>query len=193
MTAESRRMIRLWRATAQIGQEIEDWILEHDGKVARLEVQLKPESLAMLLRLRVWSVRYQIPVYEILDMMLPGLRELVDQTTKRNVLGVPVYVLTNDKAEGMVHDHVKRRYPQGENRIVWREHEQERQLDREQRELLDGLKPRQATAKGMLEYDTPEEFTEEYRRIMIERREKREAERSKEWRKRKPYRGNPWR
>ncbi len=181
----------LWQETNKILLDIESWLQSYDKK--RVPLRFKPIDQARLLKLRVWSVKYEVSVKEILTIIVPILRNLTPKQRRGYGVGVSMNMLTGRKAEDILHDVLRIKYPDGENRIMWREVERDRQIAREQ------LEDQELTPKAKSEYTSPlqagsiELFAQAYKDKIESRRREYSVQYNQSWRKRKPYRGNPWR
>lgn len=186
------RLSELWSVTLQMVGELETYLQRQTGKRARL--QYKSDKQVRLLRLKLWSVRYKISVQEVLDLIVPGLRSQMQGIKfKKYGIGVGVNALTGKKAEEILRDNLRDRYPDNEHLTLWREQEKERQLERERTEDLEGLKPHEKPVVSLLESDSMEEFLTGYRDSIQKEKSQQDRVQTETWRKRKAYRGSPWR
>ena len=187
-----QNLAAVWGMAAEISREVEKWLLDHD----KIEVwlKLKPEDQARLLRLRVWSLRFGVPVSEIMDIVVPPLRAAMDlkRYRKRYGIGFPVSILCGRTAEKILTTIIGRRYPNGEQHAALREFLREQQLDAERLEELDGLTPKQNPVQSLLSAESLTDYVESYAREVMSVRARNRTEGSAKWRRRKRYRGNPW-
>lgn len=182
----------LWRITGEIMGELELYLQQKTGE--KIKLRYRPEKQARLLKLRVWSTRYRVPVGEVLEIILPVLRGRVPQNKlRRHGIGVGVYTFVGRKAEEILKDELRRKYPDSEHLTLWREQERERQLERERTEDLEGLKPHRKPVVSLLESESMEDFLTGYRDSIQQEKSQQDRVQTETWRKRKAYRGNPWR
>lgn len=170
---------------------IEGWLFNTDGIRVPLH-KIKGVDQCRLLKFRTWSLRYYVEVEEILEMVLPVLRNQMRSRVGKG-LGVPIKILTGRKAEEILRDQIKRRYPDGENKKVWASRERERQIQRELRDELSGMRERDVLrGKTRLEVGILE-WTHEYQKQISARHKRWEKIRARNLRsKRRGYRRNPW-
>lgn len=185
-------MSALWRASGEITQEIEHWLRLRDSVTLRLH--FKASDQVALLRLRVWSTRYYLSVFEILDMVMPVLRHVSRRPRKQlKGLGVNVRTLTGQAAERILTQELPKIYPNGENRVAWKTKQQEMQLAAEAVHDADGLVSRQApSCSSLLTAGSVQAFVSSYRLQVVGKRVAYREAVDQKWRRRRRYRGNPW-
>ena len=176
-------MTVLWREANEVVYELERVVGKH--------LALGPPDQVRLIKLRVWERRYRILIAEILNVLLPILRSQVRRPKRRAVIGIAVATLTSQAAEKILSEELRKQYPEGENLILWRDRERERQLEAEARDQCDGLMPRKRDLR-MLDSDGAADFLKQYEADVLATRERSRKELMQEWRRRKLYRGNPW-
>lgn len=179
----------LWRLTGETVREIERYIDRVDDRSIRL--QYKPLDQIRLLKLVVWARRYQIPVTEVLDTVIPILRRQIKHRKKHYGLGVTIGTLVSQRTEEILAEVLVERYPNSENVTAWKHEEREKQLEREASEENHGAV--ETATGGVLDYASPRVFVERYRAEVEASRDTYRAAINNEKRKAKCYRGNPWR
>src|SRR5678809_225253 len=107
------QLAQLWVSTNQIIGELDEWVLRTDGKEVRL--RFKKIDQVRLLKLRVWSFRYQMEISDILDLIMPILRAQMHYKKKRYGLGVSIRSLTGKGAERILTQELKRHDPEGDH------------------------------------------------------------------------------
>lgn len=180
----------LWKRANELVAELETWIASHDGRSLRLSVS--EDDQVRLLKLRTWMFRYHLPVNEILDILIPLLRDRVKRKKISHRLGVAIRTLTGHGAEEMLVVELNRKYPGGEHVHAWKEAERERQLEVEQLEMSDGMPEKQMKLFNILDYPSTNAYLDDYRARIEAKRKLVSSESVPVWRKRKNYRGNPW-
>ena len=182
----------LARMVANTLTDVESWLKDEDGAAPPLS-KLKGMDQVQLLRLRTWSLRYFIPIKEILDMVLPILRNQMHRRGRYGI-GVPVRVLTGRKAQELLEDQIKRRYPEEEQIKVWASRERDRQVLKEIRDELGGLQERDRL-RGHSKVDFGlKHWTQTYVKLIEVRRKRyQQIEARNKRSKRRMYRRNPWR
>lgn len=176
---------RLLRQVGLVVSVVEGWLLTRDGNGRGLT--LSSIDRVRLLRLKLWSLRYHLPVEEILDILLPILRAQVAKPKKRIMLGIRVPALVGDGALEILKREIDKRYPGHEHLALWRDAERQKQLRRECRE--EGV-PTVEKALLMEEYPTLRAYCDAYRAKIG--RVRREEEVNQSRRSRRNYRWNPW-
>lgn len=180
----------LFRRAASIVTTLEEWLTAHDGSSGRL--YLNKLDRMRLLKFESWSLRYHVPVVEILDIVIPIVRANLRGRRKGFGLGVRVTALTGQKAESTLRRGLRERYPNHEQYSIWVSDLQRQQLDAEDIDDLDGNVPRSKAVPNVLQFKSVEEYVKQYRKAMGKARERYSDKVSARWRLRKPYRGNPW-
>jgi hypothetical protein len=174
---------------AEVKSQIELWIERVDGH--SVELRYKPDDIARLFKLRVWSVKYSVSIQECLDLIVPVFRAMIKSRHKSTGLGVAIKTLTSRGAERLLGEKLLERYPGNENVRVARELERDHQLGVEALEETEGLTAREPEVKSRLEMSAGE-YVKLYEKRILRYRGQVETAASEAWRRRKTYRGNPW-
>lgn len=183
-------LTKLWNAVNEIISELDDWILKTDGKEVRL--RFKPIDQVRLLKLRVWETRYKLSIEEIMDLIMPILRYHMLRKKTSYGLGVSVRSFTGTGAERILIKELEKTDPDGQHEEVWRQLEQETQLEAEAREERDGLPAKANLVILPLDVENTQDWATWYQGKIERRRNTYRELIRQEWRKRKNYRGNPW-
>ena len=187
MSAESH----LWTLANEIRGVVIRWLEEHEGK--QFYGKFKRVDMLRLTRLEVWSWRHRVPVEEILTLTLPHLRKTLTVGQKtRYGLGCNVASLTSEANERILINALAQEYPSSEHRNRWRDREQQKQLDAERLEENGGLPVKAKRVRGILEFDSVEDFLQSYNNRVQSARRRMGNELASTKRKRKHYRFNPW-
>ncbi len=180
-------LVKLEFYCAEVKKEIELWIQRVDGH--SVELRYKPDDIARLFKLRVWSVKYSVSVQECLDLIVPVFRAVIK--VKSTGLGVGIKTLTSRGAEKLLGEKLLERYPGNENVRVAKELERDHQLKIEALEETEGLTVREPEVKSRLEMSAGE-YVMLYEKRILRYRDQIEKASVEPWRHRKLYRGNPW-
>ena len=185
----------LQNQAGEVKLAVERWLHRADDSTVKLF--LSDDDKFRLLRLKVWSIRWSIPVDEILDILIPILRKVVEgkgrQWKRLNKgLGIRITTLTGEASEKILIREIDRRYPQGENVSVLKSAEQDRQLIAEKVEEEGGEFAVRSTPK-LITSESIDDYVERYATRVQKEREEFDKASSEKWRRRKAYRGNPWR
>jgi hypothetical protein len=191
MSPRRAGLSEVWKVTGDVLREMELWLESRDGK--RYNLQYRPLDRARLTRLYTWSLRYYLPIEDILDLIIPVLRGQRRYDRKRWGIGLTVRTLTSYGAERILRKELEKKYPDGEHVAQWRDREREKQLEAECLEGLDGLIPRENGFHNVLEAGSPMEYMARYRSQVLRQRAIHQRAYSMERRRLKPYRWNPWR
>lgn len=178
----------LWRRANEIVAMLELWILEHDEKSIHLTISR--ENQVRLLKLRTWQFRYYLPIRELLDILVPLLRDRVKRTKSSYGLGIGIRSLTGKGAEDMLKVEIARRYPGNEHIQVWKEMQRDQQLELELLEETDGMAVRPEKLITIQNAESAEQFLASYTKQIEARRKTVQSDNSQ--RQKKKYRGNPW-
>jgi hypothetical protein len=166
------------------------WLEAREGK--SIYGKFKRIDILRMVKLQVWSWRYRLEIEEILDLVVPYLRDTVTTKQKKKYgLGCSIASLTGDGSEKILVNAIAQEYPDGEHKYAWRQREQQRQLEAERLEESDGLVVKERAPRGILDFDSVEEFLQYSARRVERIRRKRSAEYGPK-RRSKKYRGNPW-
>lgn len=184
------RISALWCVSQEVLMCIERWINRTDRKFPRL--RYKPQDMARLTVLKVWSLRHRLTIDEILTILVPILRGWTKGQGQRYGLGVSIRTLTSKKVEAILKEKIGRLYPQGEHIARWRSLERDRQLRAEVQLELDGLQPRDHTRLEIQDVESIGPAVQRYIRAVMKKREQNAREEARAWRRLKPYRQNPW-
>jgi hypothetical protein len=181
----------LWATTNAITAILKEWLIAN-GRSTKF-LKFKPEDQIRLLKLKVWSTRYQVSIPDILKMIVPILRAQIHRKLRNpNGLGMKVSLLTGSAAKRILEEEIRKYYPLRENEMAWKEREQTHQLEAEQKDELDGLEPRDKTVRYILEATSVSHYVHEYQDAMIKKRDSYRYLCSQKWRRRRAYRGSPW-
>jgi hypothetical protein len=184
------KLVALWAIANEITQEIERWLRVRDSKDLRL--RFSPADQARLLKLRLWSYRYQVPIFQILDFVMPVLRYMTKVQKKSFGLGINIRTLTSYGTERILSKEIEKAYPDDEHKVAWRDMLQRQQLDAEQQEETEGLTARGGRYHNVLDASTVEAYVADYRSRVVSRRITYRQSVAAEWRRRRNYRFNPW-
>lgn len=177
----------------EITAVLEHWCQTHDG--SQSPIRFTSENQLRLLRLRTWSLRYYLPVYQIVDILVPILRRQAKLTKAlRGGLGIAVTMLTGDGAERILAQELEERFPGKEHVGLWRERTREAQLSREELAETDGVAVRNtAGLVSVLDCETAEDFVRQYRLGIARKRDRYQTAALDRNRRKRPYRWSPWR
>lgn len=175
----------LYRADKLVN-EITDWAEQFDGR--RSFFRPKQMDRLRLLRLQVWATRYYVPLSEVLSILVPIMRK---ETKAKSGIGVSITHLVGPKAYQILKDNLNRMYPDKSQVTAWREREQEVCLAREAA-VEDGEEPKRSTIVTQREGEDPALFVKRYIKSTDRAREAYRKYQREEWRRRKPYRYNPF-
>lgn len=182
----------LAKAINGVRQDINEWLDEQGRTGYRPDYSLN--DCLRLYRLYVWGSRYKLAVAEILDVLVPALKSVVKRKAKAHGgLEIPAAVLTGRAARGILLDTLLKRYPNRENITAFKERERERQLLVEKQDELGGITVHVKPVVSFLEAESVEDFLQKYRERIEKKREENVRAALQSWRRRKNYRGNPWR
>jgi len=191
VVVRSARMRALEHQSFLMASRVQDWILHHDGVEVRLA--LKQLDRIRLLRLRTWELQTRLDLFEILDIIVPPIREHSKGQLKRTEavygLGTSVASITGSLALQILSTIIERTYPDNEHLAFWREAERDRQLAAELADACDG---QVRERKTMQDFDSIESYTTYYSQLVARERQRNALEESARWRRRKAYRNNPW-
>lgn len=180
----------VWRKAIELTALLLRWVETRDGET-RFILLSKPDQLRLLV-LETWSIRYRLPVLEILDIVVPFVRlRWKSRGRVVSLLRFRIAALAGNSAEVYLREQLAKRYPNGENYAAWRQREIEHQLLVEEAEELGDLHTRSSPI-GLLGFDTGEAYVAAYRERVLKARAAYNKEASARWRKRKRYRGNPF-
>jgi hypothetical protein len=174
----------LWSITNEVRLELESY------SGANLSY-LKEQDLAKLAILKVWSIRYYLPVSEVIRIIVPVLKQIIRSRKKLRGLGVPITTLTAVGTEKILEREIQELYPDGEHVRLWKEQEREKQLNTELLDETEGLPVKQVQLRPLYEYETCREFATGYEK-MIDKKSKSMSNATQQHRRSKPYRLNPW-
>jgi hypothetical protein len=169
---------------------VERWVESRDNR--RVRFTFKRTDQVRLLKLYVWSQRYKLPVVQILDMLVPILRNRVVLKKKSYGLGVGVASLVGEGAERILQEEIKRYFPGNQLISIWREATREKQLAVERINATEGIVTRSEKELTLLACPSVEEYVRRYRCRATRHREENTVEQLRESRRKKRYRGNPW-
>ena len=174
---------------AEIIIQMEEWMKRRDKKRTRLTY--KKADQPRLLRLRTWSMRHHLPITEILDLLVPVLKERILYKSKYG-FEIPVKVLTGAAAGRILRYEIAKRYDGNEHILAWREMERERQLRAERIEELEGIPLKPRLHEAMPENETVSEYVDHYTQSVMQNRQRERQAAGERWRRRKKYRNSPW-
>jgi hypothetical protein len=87
----------------------------------------KDDDLYRLLSLRTWTLRYKLPLSEILEIILKFWDSIVSKRRMKALqkqqfrgLGCTIPCLCGDRSQEIVAEYVKKKYPNGENVRAWK-------------------------------------------------------------------------
>ena len=181
----------LWRRSNEIQSAIEHWIQDHDHK--HVPVRYKPADQLKLLKFRTWQLRHKLSVPEILNLIVPVLRGQMLGRGRNYGLGIGVRTLVGRGSERILLEEIAKFYPSSEHISMWRDQERERQIDAEHNEDLDGMESTSNKIPTLMDCDSVDQYLSRYKKKILHSRQVHEVEVTKASRKRKAYRGSPWR
>jgi hypothetical protein len=180
----------LWNLANEIRDQLVRWLESREKK--QIYGKFKRLDMLRMTKMQVWAWRYGLEIEEILDLVVPYLRDTVTTKQKKKYgLGCSIASLTGEGSEKILVNALKQEYPEGEYRYIWRQREQERQLERERLEESDGLTVREREPRGILDFDDIQEYLQ-YSARRVERARRRWDLEYGAKRRSKKYRGNPW-
>lgn len=189
-----------WQQAQRCYKEVETalqaWLRTRDED-NEIELHFSASDQLRLLNLRLWSMIYYLPIVDILDLILPKLREQVDKHARckrkgsRRGLGVRVAGLVGAGAEKILIERMGRWYPGGENIFAWQQRTRDEQLAAEGHEEKEGLVSK-IGGLSLLDYSDTGAFLAAYRKRVTRNQDKLFAEEDNKERRRKHYRNNPW-
>lgn len=192
VVVRSPRIRSLEHQSFLMASRVQDWIEARDG--VKIRLALKRIDRLKLLRLRTWEIQTKLDLFEILDIVVPPIREhsklKLSQSDERYGLGTSVSSITGDLAQQILSTIIERTYPDNEHLTVWRELERDRQLEAERLDTHDA-KPREGR-KFLKDFDSPEDYVRYYTSMITKLRDRDLVEGDAKWRRRKAYRNNPW-
>ncbi|MDE2100618.1 MAG: hypothetical protein KGL39_25465 [Patescibacteria group bacterium] len=167
-----------YRYTWELQKTLQEWLLEHDGR--EVPLHLRDENRCRLIQLRTWSLRYHLPVKQILSMVMRPLRKGAKTRGRIDyAIGVSFNALLGTAAERIIKEKIERRYPRDEHIALWRQRERRAQLRREAADAGESPQPLPGTIEEYVEQ------ADGNRRLI-------QIAETEAWRKRKNYRNNPW-
>jgi hypothetical protein len=171
-------------------QEVEETISKIRNDKFRFYVLPQNEQYR-LLRLRVWTERYQVDLTYILSRLLPFWKKWIPNKSRAIAsqgIGVRIATLTGKKSEQMLQEFIKQDFPSDQHKLLRRSFLQNELLDKYM-ESSDGIKTG-SKSKNLFDFVRPAGYLQYYRRRMRRQHDERE-ELSKQFKER-PYRGNPF-
>lgn len=149
-------------------------------------LNLHPADELRLITFWVWSQRYKVPLSYVMETVIGWWKQVTSKRKGRKAaLGVRVVTLTTKKSEAILQECILRDFPNNENVAEWRLHKQEKLLG-----LLD--EPR-GLARAFVDLRYPDKTVRSYKRKVDRRRYKLMKANAAQWRRRRAWRGNPWR
>ena len=195
MTEDQFRYVlkQLLRQAWEVQTALDVWLFEHKKRGAYRKASTI--NALRLLKLKVWSIRHEISVEECVDILIPAFNKFQwgGRTPSRFGTGISIQTLTSANAERILEREIVLRYPEGEHRTIYRQELCRKQLELERLDEMDGLTEREPGPKTLLEAESPEEYVSSYRSRVTKQREENDRLYNQSWRRRKPYRENPWR
>lgn len=170
------------------------WELEVDAELRKqFGKQLwvrKSDDRLRLLKLRVWSLRYHVPLQYILAVLVPHFEKLASRQYIRKRagsskgLGFPITVLCGDVAHEFLQERIAKDFPSKENTQTWIEGH--KQLCLEKTEMDEVV----AKPRAVLAYRSVGDFVKSYGRGID--RTRRDADRAERKLRKQPWRTNPF-
>lgn len=163
-------------------------------KNPELRLNYKQIDLVRLLKLQTWSYRYRLSIPEILSMVVPSLITVIKEQRPDYAptgLGVNITTLTGKSAERILRFQINKAYPENEHIHIWLQDEREKCLLRERVDDAGGTLPNEKVPH-ILDYTDMTAFVTDYKAKMEKMRASGDKARHEDWRKRKAYRGNPF-
>jgi hypothetical protein len=177
----------------EVQTALDVWLYRHNkrGRYRRAH----PNAALRLLRIKVWSERYQLPLDECVDILITAFNEFQwgGRIHGKFGMGISINTLTSANAERILAKEIEKRYPDKGNRTIWREMMCQSQLNVERLDETGGLMPHERGPKTLLEAGSVDEYVAGYRDRVTRRREEYDRAVNQPWRRRKAYRNNPWR
>lgn len=187
----NKQLSFVWNKINDITIALEQFVWEEDER--RIRVYLKKPDQLRLLTLYKWSLKYYLPISEIIKILIPVVRTVCKrQRFLPRALGVRITSLTGRAGERIIQEEIERRYPANEHIQYWKEAQRRKQIEAEDSEGEEGVLVRSSPVRSPLQYKHPMMFVEAYRERL--QKDIRESERiiSSKRRRRKAYRWNPW-
>lgn len=133
-----------------------------------------------LLTLRTWSLKYHLPVEEILKVLIGYWSKRFERGNKKGKkgLGCKIGTLCGDVSESILKTYIQKQYPGGENVTAWK-------IDKQAR-ILRTTEMRQFYSK------TIQTFMKRYQQTTAKARKQTVVALSKGNLTRRRYPGNPW-
>jgi len=154
---------------------------------------VSPVDQMHLLKLQIWSEKYQVPVRYILDVLLEYYGQWMKRFKSARGLGVKIPTLTGQRSRKILLEKIAQDFPDGENKILYRRARQEEiiqsrlGLDTDEEDDLPTER-----RKTVLDFANPRDYAKYYSQSIKATRNQYAKVLGDENNKRRPYRGNPW-
>jgi hypothetical protein len=135
-----------------------------------------------LLNLRVFSLKYHVPMRYVVHTLLRYFKKVRGPNPK-GLPKVSIAALTGDRAEEIIKARIAEDFPDNEHEHAWKSEESNR--------LLQIVFKDEHPDDLHVRVKTPDQFVQDYRRRIMKQRRERTAMRDRL--ARRPWRGNPWR
>ena len=194
---------RLRRLARKEMRNLDSLATEYTYKVAKELSKIRKEQVTLyirmpdkyrLLKLKVWSEKYRVPLIFILSTLIPLWESFIQRRSrqvKREGLNVRVSTLTGKKSEEFLKEAIKKEFPDGANKQLWIAKHRERILakailDSQDKDLL----TRSQKVQDLSEFTTPKQYVAYYRRRV--RYLSSSREKIIQQMEERPYRSNPF-
>lgn len=138
-------------------------------------LSLTHEDRLRLLTLKVWMLRYKVPLTWILETLLQHYSKFIRRRRTGSTLGVRVATLVSQSSKQVLEEEILKQFPCGENISRWKTAQQRQQLHQ----------------NGICRMQDPMTFASDYGHWLEQAR--RDHERATDKFSVRPYRDNPWR
>ncbi len=139
--------------------------------------------LYRLLSLRTWTLRYKLPLDEVLTVVLGFWDNVINKRRTRVLseqrgLGCTIPCLCGDRSEELIEEYIKRKYPNGEHIRAWKMSKQAAYIR---------IRPIKMLYKGSFRL-----MIEDYTKKVVADRSRNQAIVERKSRARRRYPDNPW-
>lgn len=140
-----------------------------------MQARLTPYDRYRLLTLKVWTLRYQISLTFVLEVLQQCYQNCIRGIATKAYLGIRVTTLCSRRSQEMLEVEILKQFPHHENEQLWKAQKQKQMTPRSQSPPPDDL----------MTYDTA------YQTWLDNQRRK--QNKTALILSRRPWRGNPWR
>lgn len=167
---------------------LQTWI--QADKQKSIHISFTKEQQLKLLKLRLLSERYKLDIPEILDILVPLMRDRFMHNKRTFGLGININVLCGQAAERWLFEELKKHDSDDDHIVEFKARARDRQIEAELALDSDGVAER--VQYSALDAPSIPLFIEAYSKRVLSKRTEDEKMRNDPSRRRKPYRGNPW-